>query len=422
MIQSEYYLPVLRAKPSEWKALADVPSNERARLLPLIELTPDIVTQPAPSKNVQTKKVRISKHQYALNQAAAFCDSVSSESARGRLIIDLGHFAQNNFVFEGVDLWKVIQDDWVQRRPRVTPVVGLHWSDESFEIVRKIAELLRCGAAIRLTISDVNSASLSKEVDRALLALGLDASDVDLIVDLKTSPFQITYAQLAHRLPQLSDWRTYSVCAGTFPPNLMSFSPEDSPRAHPRSEWQAWWSQVSPATQASLIESGIRPTRLPQFGDFTTQHGVYEAAPPIGGSYSVRYTTDDNIIVYRGYKPDGARGRDGKQFLGHARLLCREPHFMGWAFSRGDEYMFARSQMPAPASTGGSAQWRQASINHHLMATIAQIAAPDGSSMSACARAKARGPYQPAPLAPKRSARKARGAASSARPQTRPEN
>ena len=414
---TQHYMPVLRAKRSEWDALAAITPAVRGVLLPLIELPPDLLEQgPPPQKRPKKPTPRPSPTEFARTKLQEFAAHAMEAAAAGRVLVDIGHCATTNFVVQGVAVWDTLLAVWAGHRPAIGLVLHLTWPDAVLTAATRLLGSLGGGAALRLTRSDLARPDLGARIDAVLRACGLTPEQTHLVVDLANGPSAISYRDLARRLPHLTSWRTYTVVAGCFPPNLNEDDVERHLNPHDRTEWHVWWRQVAPPVPGAPTGDAARPARLPAFGDFTTQCACYAPSPRIAGSFSVRYTTDTHILVYRGYKPDAQKGRTGNQFIGHARALCSAPHiFYGWAFSAGDEQIFAKAH-PSAVGPGGAQYWRTAGINHHMTTTVAQVRSPDGTSTRARAAAAARGPWTPPataarPAAPRRSASRARRAA-----------
>lgn len=415
------YVPVLRGKASEWDALGGVNPQERRRLLPLIELTPDLFAMKRPSKPKPGQKLpappKKRPDEIAREAIRRFAANAVMAATRGRLIVDVGHCGAIQFAASGVSIWESLLRHWPPGTRGIALTIRLGWPQRTAEAAGVLINRLGAGAALRLFAQDLVRPDLPGEIRRALATYGLSPEDVDLVVDFETDPNVLSYSALAKRLPFLDRWRTYTVTASVFPPDLSGFDPDATPEQSERSEWLTWWRQAG-----SPDEQGF-DGRLPGFGDFTTQHGRYEPAVQAAGSYSLRYTDDTCIWVYRGYQPNAAAGRTGTQFLGHARQLRTASHYFGRNFSDADAFIYEKAQ-PGTPTTGNPGKWRTIGIMHHISATLAQLADPDGTSSRARAAAAASAltlvPSQQTATTPRRSARAARRTASNETRRQRP--
>jgi hypothetical protein len=162
----------------------------------------------------------------------------------------------------------------------------------------------------------------------------------------------------------LRRWRSFTVLAGSFPPDLMAF---ERPGQYeiPRLEWLKWMTEVQ-----QLSTSSRRPT----FGDYAIQHPIY--VEPVKGANptaSIRYTCDTYFVVMRGQalrKKEG--GTRHEQYRANAELLCARKEFAGAHFSAGDEYIWNIGSHKEPGP-GTPETWLRAGFSHHLAFTARQI-------------------------------------------------
>ena len=425
------YVTVLRARPSEWDALALVRPAERPFLLPLLELPDDLLEQ-RPDTATRRARTRPAPQAFARQAIETYAARVLREAAAGRLVVDLTHVGRAfRFAPHGISVWDALAAAWPVGTPNITVGVQLGWRSGDYDRAAALAARFGTGACLRLSLEDVRRADLRDRIAGVLDRLGMGREDVDLVVDLAAAPAVIEYTTLAARLPGLSRWRTYAVVAGCFPMDLTDDDPDLQLNPHERTEWNVWLRQTEALAQAAAAGGGA--VRLPAFGDYTTQCATFAPPAATSGSCSLRYTTDTQILVYRGRKIDRAKGYTSDQYIGHARTLYTSAEFYGGHFSEGDARVATKAH-PLATGPGNPQYWRVAGINHHLATTLAQIASPDGTSTHARAVAAARGPWTPPPAptrartprqnpalsgAPggrRRSARTARHAASSAPP------
>jgi len=243
------------------------------------------------------------------------------------------------------------------------PVTGLRRSAKyqaaARAIVRQTHEL-----AIRLTLADLRQSGLHNGISTLLSGCGLEPEEVHLLVDLElVGSFPPSFPYILGRVPTPSRWLTFTVVAGSFPTNL-SHLPVGM-HLIPRLEWRHW------RDQASMI--GTLP-RLPTFGDYTTQHAIYQVPPPGANvSASARYSSDEDWLVMRG---EGLRSKGSPgyaQYPAIAALLCEQKEYRGPDFSSGDHYIWQIAS-PEAGATGNPETWLRAGINHHLVTVIRQLA------------------------------------------------
>jgi hypothetical protein len=362
------YVPVLRAKASEWNALESLGSEVRHRIAPLLEFVPD---WQVPGANSGGRKRRAP--QTYEEYVHRFLElAVNATPSGTRAFVYFGH-AGPGAIWKGLDLWSSFESQ-VSAQVRLVPTVDLQFAANSGSLTRTIRA--RGEVALRISASSVN-ALLRSSIQNALQTLGAKASSAHLIFDLKSVPSAITHAQIRQSIGSADEFASLVVLAGIFPQDLSKYQMGVTPE--PRTEWQVWW--------RDHVSTPERERRL-SFGDYTTQYAHYHVAPEEArGTVSLRYTTDDSVLVFRGRKSNSATGFGHSQMHGHCRLLVGRPDYAGAAFSWGDQRITCWTD---PANgTGGFAQWRSASFSHHITLTVAQINDPAGSSLSARTWARA---------------------------------
>jgi hypothetical protein len=166
--------------------------------------------------------------------------------------------------------------------------------------IREAALLAGNGVAIRVPVISLLKQTMDSEVRELVRHVGAVLESVDIIVEygLMTDDAPL-FTYVCHRLPQVQHSRTFTVLAGSFPPDLMEFKKAGQYEVQ-REEWKRWAAEI-------VRPDGI--ARLPTFGDYTIQHPIYHE--PIKGanpSASIRYTSDGCWVIMRG---EGLRNPGG---------------------------------------------------------------------------------------------------------------
>jgi hypothetical protein len=381
--QWQMYVPVLRAKSSEFKALGALSRGTRRRIIPIIEFVPD---WKSPGSTRATGRRR------APQTPAEYVQRMLDSSAHatpwdGRSFVYFGHAGADG-LWKGIDLWEAFEaratildrvdlfapaEARASAGPALIPLVDLSCAERSPSLVRVTR---RSGAAgLRVLVADVD-AGLGKRIADALRTLGVPAASAHIIVDLKDHPGAASHGDIRSVLVTPGEFASIVVLAGVFPRDLMEFDYGKSAVA--RREWQSWWKEHASKS------SGDRPLG---FGDYTTSCAHYQAAPSVPASVSLRYTTDHEILVFRGRQSDTAKGFANDQMTGHCRLLLDLPEYDGAGFSWGDQRIYCWAQ--DPRRPGNAEQWRAAAIVHHVTHVVVQLHDPLGSSAAARKRARA---------------------------------
>lgn len=361
------YTPVLRAKASEWNALASLTPGVRRRIAPIIEFVPDW-KQPGASTSTRKRRAPQTPAEYV----QLFLESsVKATPSPTRSFVYFG-LVGSDPQWSGIDLWS----EFGSRVPAQTHIVPLAdlGSAISSPALARVARS-RGEVALRLSRSDVGPMLASRLAD-ALASFGVATASAHIILDLKDGPAAVSHAQLLAAIGNVDEFASIVILAGVFPPDLTRYQQGITPE--PRSEWQTWWRQ----------HFGTLPgERLLSFGDYTTQCAHYQPSPEVPGSVSLRYTTDDAILVLRGRQSNNSTGLGHEQIHGHCRLLVARSDYDGAAFSCGDHRVHCGT---TPSNgTGNAMQWRTASLSHHITHVVVQLQDPVGASTNARAWARA---------------------------------
>ena len=217
---------------------------------------------------------------------------------------------------------------------------------------------------------DFSSNNIDDLLDDLLENVEADLTHADLVVDLHgltpDQPFDAgALIGLLERLPRLSQWRTFTVAATSFPRNLTGL-PASEFSSIPRDEWDLW---------KSLIRSYKRGDRAPTFGDYGISHPEPSEVDPriIRPSASIRYTHETYWLV-----PKGRNLRDHgfDQFHEVCRALIRRAEYAGRQFSWGDQYIHdCAAHRDGP---GNLTTWRKVGTSHHLAFVVQQLATEVG--------------------------------------------
>jgi len=347
-----HYVPILRWKMGEKGALRELRPKDRAKLTPLIEWSrPNEVAAHgeslATAETPQDLARDIIKHWGA---RPFFCDV--------HTLLD-GHLGGQ------LDALRRVAMGLRDGGTRPIPVL---WLDDGPAYVSTLECLSSgAGACLRLREDDVSRSGLQSRIEGLLSSIGVTTQHVDLVVDLAADVTGMDVGVICPALPRLGSWRTFTVVAGSFPPDLKAFQ---GPGRYyqPRAEWLVWKAQ-----------SSRRLPRLPTFGDYATLHPVLTTYKPgLNPSASIRYATDESWMIMRG---EGLRNEDGPghaQYPANAALLMRRPEYCGPSFSYGDKYI---SEVGAGRTgTGNPTTWVRAGVNHHLTFAVRQIASLFGAA------------------------------------------
>jgi hypothetical protein len=359
MNQSLMYVPVLKWRQGEYRALKSLDEEVKESVVPLIEIPPiawDFVEE-QPQKNVPA-------HLESMPQSLA-------DHWTGKCFVDFRFLVSEPVPTEelnenqGVDLaGQLLQffDDLRLRQPAAIPVTGPSRDSAFQDAVREIANRGDTGVCVRLNLEDAFG-------EAALPAIGSVLSVapelIDVVVDLQNvDPNQLALLRVVLKgfLGKLSKhgYRSVALVGSSFPRDLSEVSPGIGNIT--RSEWNLW-SQMRGELGTSVA-----------FGDYGISGvDVREIDPRIMvASASIRYTTDNEWLIFRGRSLRETRFGGYVQFRTLSTQVVNHAAYCGASFSRGDQYLFKCAH--SLVGTGNLTTWRQVGTNHHITFVVRQLA------------------------------------------------
>lgn len=152
-------------------------------------------------------------------------------------------------------------------------------------------------------------------------------------------------------LAQNNNWNEIIVASGSFPENLNGLVANHVYHLD-RYEWHIWL----------LIQATNGLAQIVKYGDYGTKNPVYAEVGFLGTS-SVKYTTQDHFVIYRGELPQN-HPRGMSQYIDKATILITTADYSGNGFSWGDtriHTIVAQNNKP-----GNPRTWVEISQNHHI--------------------------------------------------------
>ena len=367
----QVYSPVLRAKASERKAFAALTPAVRRRIAPIIEFVPEW-RGPAPSGAKGKSRSPQTPEAYVRRMLA---DAVSATPSGTRSFVYFGH-AGPNAQWKGVDLLSAFASQ-VPGGSGVLPLADLSSLPTATALTRAVRHA-GGNVGLRIRAGDLGPA-VDGLVAHAIRPLGISRGTTHLIVDLQDAPRAISHSAVRACFHDVQSFASVVVLAGVFPFDLTQYQP--GVQSELRREWEIWRSHHL-ATPTGR--------RLLGYGDYTTQCAHYRPSPSLPGSVSLRYTTDNAILVFRGRQANSGSGLGFEQIHGHCRLLVRRADYDGAAFSAGDQRIHCWTD--TTKGPGNPEHWRTACLVHHITHVVVQLQDAAGSSATVRAWARAQPP------------------------------
>ncbi|MFH1288146.1 MAG: beta family protein [bacterium] len=362
------YIPILRWRPAEIKALEKLFQQDRENVTPLIEFV-----VPAPSTKNQDGKSIITKtsREKFLEALPNVSKDLLKSCGQNSVFVDV-HLLESTI--RASSLEQILSSSNELNSIPVTYIFPVASSDADMAtrtIAVNYAKSTGHGICIRIDKSHLEEKNISLHIANFVEDNGLDIENADLLVDLGVINQNTTATDITKQLTQIPDldkWRSFIMSGGVFPKNLMEFIPGKAHELN-RLDWQLW---------KTIRDNTL--LRTPLFSDYTIQCPNYERIDAIG-SVSVRYTDDDKWWIFRGKKPGlvnpktKEKGPGLEQYVDHARTLTGKSFSK---FYKCANYSFGDSEIARIAASdnkkpGNAATWLTIGINHHITLVARQV-------------------------------------------------
>ncbi len=351
------YVPVLRTKEGEFRALEALAASVSASVIPLFEVSKAPINQKAGLPKPEHKHIDdVSR------------DVIKATEAFSEIWID-DKIARPERIPETSDspharLFEALSDHPAIVVPVISTHRSAHYLAAAQDHARKTGRL-----AVRITSEFIVGPNAADRLKAVCDSTGISASGIDLVLDVepfnssqKTVTFMGT-VQAIRQIPALAEWRTFTLATTALPEQAAQDEPNDSTFFRPRSCWLMWQDLLS----------SPEVSRKPRFGDY----GIDSPATDLDRTFygapvpMIRYTIPEHWVFFRGSgKPKNSptRATDWPQL---SRRLLSSGHFRGPDYSAGDRFIQECAD-GAPNHGGGSA-WRFVGVSHHVTQVVEQL-------------------------------------------------
>ena len=363
MVGHNHYVPILKGRDGEYGALQTLDSSVRANLTPLLEIPPidwDYIEQ--------KPKKTIGQHLGKVGEKIG-----RAWGNREPLFVDLRYIPDGELMSTGDHPLRYVFQSLRQSAVEAIPVVGLCSTQKYLETCNEIVRQDDRGVCVRIQREDLlDSDDLGGAVSDILNTVGARVQNSDLVLDLGALTPARRYVtadqaiRLIDRLPNIHQWRTFTVASTSFPKNLAGLPQSGFTRVN-RNEWMIW---------KEIVQGGKRLRRRPLFGDYAIAHTEPPEVDPrkMRTSASIRYTCETAWLVLKGR----SLIRYGyEQFHGLCGDLTERSEYSGSALSWGDKYI--QECAAQLVSNGNLTTWRKVGTSHHLAFVVRQLANEVGS-------------------------------------------
>lgn len=343
-----HYVPVLKVKRGEKKALTEISPNSRRHVTPLLE-----IVERREEKSVEE------------HLDTTFAKLAESVAPYMRCFLDAREIEP-----DGEPAAAAVFERASTEGITFTPVTGISRSSDVVPALDYRAE----GLALRLTREEFEAGHLPQELRTFTEGHGLNPEETDLIVDLGAVDDLVTPGIRAlaqgflSAVPDHSAWRTFTVSACAFPLSMGGVDRHSHDFVE-RADWLAWRNGLH--TRRNDLP------RLPTFSDCAIQHptGVEGFDPRyMAVSASIRYTLEEAWLLVKG--ESSRRTPTTVQFPELATQLVyghlRE-HFAGADHCAGCASMKAAAD--GTPGLGSAEVWRRLGTIHHITRVVQDLSA-----------------------------------------------
>lgn len=357
------YIPVLKGKSGEFKALKEISTTRKAKMAPIIELVGYNPPKMSEEKLARRKKpVRT----YDDHLSDNLKNIIELWDTGTPIFIDTHLIPIKNLLSTGRSSnIKMIHSSLFDKDIIAIPVISPGFSKPVMSEYKSIINKYKHGACLRLSIEDIDNDDLAEVITNTLTYYGLSIEDTDLVIDFGyVAENQVnSVAMIARRLinniiDDIEAWRTLTLVSGSFPIDLSAFGP-DTATLIERSDWRLW---------IALIGRSLK--RKPVYGDYAIANPIIrdlDGIPP-NMSASIRYTSDNQWLIMKG---KGVKGNGFEQTHRITKSLTSRAEYEGEHYSPGDLWIMKCSKRQV--GPGNPTTWRMAGTSHHLHKVLDQL-------------------------------------------------
>ena len=327
MFNSNHYVPIIRWKRGEQKALSELDSTLKDKMTPLIEIPPidwDFEND-CPKKTIDEHLKNLATQiQESWNKPnVIFIDAFQVCLDDDEVMADQSHPLE--YIFQVL----------YNKEIKAIPVTSRERGNNYQKAVNNIISKYNTGYSIRLYDEDFDD--IDSNIGWFLHQFDSNLAEVDIIIDYKYIDSKTPVGRMSKlvagailSLPYIEEWRTFSFTATAFPENLSEF-PSGTNGNIIRTEWLIY---------KKLLTTKL--TRYPAFGDYIISNPEYAKIDPrfMRMSANIRYTADDEYLIFRGFSVTNPKYGKWKQTKDLCQRIISHAKYSGKDFSYGDKYIY----------------------------------------------------------------------------------
>ncbi len=347
MNSKNMYVPILKWKAGEQRALEGLPVNERKYVMPLIEIIPN-------NNEVSTKE-------YIIDNMQKVCKFWSESPC----FIDI--FSLLEYDIDEPEHPLIVAYNTIRNSCSPIFIINKDIDKASLRALCGILSNKKQHIAIKLYENELDDDGILDKLNAILEKTNLTTREVHIILDFQdiSSLSQKRLAKIYKRtlldFPLLDKWASITIAASNFPNNLSEF--EVGVSSLPRTEWLSWNDIINDNQISNICKFW--------FGDYAI-NGVYlppEYQPYMAMSANIRYTTSNEWIIFKGRS---VRSLGFEQFPKICNDIINSDLYYGKNFSLGDLIIYQCAK--GEVGTGNATTWRKVGTSHHISVVASQIA------------------------------------------------
>lgn len=342
------YLPILKWKESEVRALRSLRVTEKQNITPLFTLVPKEIRKEGEYFDVPPNEI--------LNDATTRIQNLFGDIKVYFDLFPLFDISERPNAFKSTISCATLFPN------NIVPVIYLEDVSVAKYEDNVLAFFKKQGICLRIQAIPQNN-SLDDISKLLLEKLGIDKNKVDLLFDSQVTNKNIMhqFVSLFKNSHNMKEWRSVYFSSGNFPENLITYKVGNSKLE--RKDWILW----------KAVFNELRHLREPGYSDYTIQHPVYIAPPRTPfTSYSVRYTFEDHWLIMRGQADNAKNSKGRKQYFAHSKLLTLNGEYAGENCCDGCKFIKHVSE-DVNGSLGNAPKWLTIGMCHHISLATNQL-------------------------------------------------
>jgi hypothetical protein len=355
-----YYVPLLRWRAGEYRALKKLSDTCRERTVPLIEVLPpdyDFALR-QPKKHID-------------EQLKPFAKQVEDHWPDRPALIDSVQIDAATRMGDGRHPLTFIFDEARAMGLDLVPVTALDRDAGYQQSVRGIVAAYERGIGLRCGLEEALDPDFDTNVRALLAQLGCPANAVDILLDLgnpKFDPQDPLIAIISSVLAGggiFASARSVTMLATSFPDSLTTL--RYGLDTLPRREWLLY---------KALMATLPGTVRRPGFGDYAVAAVEFPKGNMrfMRGSPNVRYAVDDAWLVAKAKRQ---KSNNNHAYPGLCGAIVSSGRFSGSAFSEGSRYIDGCRL--GTEKMGNPTTWKWVATNHHITKVVADLARLSGT-------------------------------------------